>query len=193
MEKSAHPAALATRLNNLEQKFEEENSLDVEEILAIIAKLFQLTLYGTEKYTGIGLSDDWYKNPNLFDGDFSLAMAVFGPGLENFQIYNAQKTFSFYNRVFGWRIDFDRSLTDTIFGNDTNFSYFQDEGSLFDKIFGYSNTIDAYLSEISGTTTQANFLSAVQLFRKEFDMYKANVEDRLANLFLRVAILESQI
>lgn len=161
MEKSAHPAAIATRLNNLEQKFDEANELDMNELLAIIAQLYKLTLSGSEKNTGEGLSDDWYKNPNLFD-DFSFAMAVFGSGLENFQIYDAQKTLNFYNRVFGSAINFEnvggvlplshalfmnvgksftyewnnKSLTETIFGSDDNISYLHEEGSLFDKIFG---------------------------------------------------------
>jgi len=159
MEKSAHPAALATRLNNLEQKIEEETS---EDLLLALNFLYSHTLLGTEKNTGEGLSDEWWKNPNLFDDNFSFATAVFGPGLENFQIYEAQRTLNFYNRVFGSAVIFDNldgvlplshalfmgvgkaftsewneiSLASTIFGSDVNITYLHETGSLFEKLIG---------------------------------------------------------
>ncbi|MCH4539457.1 hypothetical protein [Ochrobactrum sp. A-1] len=158
MEKSAHPAHIAARLNNLEQKFDEVQSADFLEALNF---LYNRALLGSEKNSGSGLSDKFWKNPSLFD-DFSLSMAVFGLGLENFQIYEAQKTLNFYNRVFGSAVNFenagsvlplshalflnvgksftyewnDKSLTETIFGSDVNISYLHETGSLFDKLIG---------------------------------------------------------
>lgn len=158
MEKSAHPAHIAARLNNLEQKFDEVQSADLLEALNV---LYKRALLGSEKNTGSGLSDNFWENPSLFD-DFSLSTAIFGSGLENFQIYEAQKTLNFYNRVFGSAVNFensggvlplshalfmnvgksftyewnDKSLTETIFGSDVNISYLHEVGSLFDKLIG---------------------------------------------------------
>ena len=158
MQKSAHPAAIATRLNNLEQKFEEVHD---DDLIVALNFLYSRALLGSEKNTGSGLSDKFWENPNLFD-DFSFSMAVFGSGLENFQIYDAQKTLNFYNRVFGSAINFenvggvlplshalfmnvgksftyewnDKSLTETIFGSDVNITYLHETGSLFEKLIG---------------------------------------------------------
>ena len=159
MEKSAHPAHIAARLNNLEQKFDEVQSEDLLEALNV---LYNRALLGSEKNSGSGLSDKFWKNPSLFDDDFSFTMAVFGSGLENFQIYAAQKTLNFYNRVFGSAVKFEnagsvlplshalfmnvgksftyewnnKSLTETIFGSDINITYLHETGSLFDKLIG---------------------------------------------------------
>jgi hypothetical protein len=159
MEKSAHPAHIAARLNNLEQKFDEVQSAD---LLLALNILYKRSLLGSEKNTGSGLSDNFWENPSLFDDDFSFATAVFGPGLENFQIYEAQKTLNFYNRVFGTAVNFenswgvlplshalflnvgksftyewnDKSLTETLFGSDVNISYLHETGSFFDKVIG---------------------------------------------------------
>jgi len=158
MQKSAHPAAIATRLNNLEQKFEEVHD---DDLIVALNFLYSRALLGSEKNTGSGLSDKFWENPNLFD-DFSFSMAVFGSGLENFQIYEAQKTLNFYNRVFGSAIKFenaggvlplshalfmnvgksftyewnDKSLTETIFGSDVNITYLHETGSFFEKLIG---------------------------------------------------------
>ncbi|WP_109369339.1 hypothetical protein [Ochrobactrum soli] len=196
MEKSAHPAALATRLNNLEQKFEEVHD---DDLLVALNFLYSRALLGSEKNTGSGLSDKFWENPNLFDDDFSFAMAVFGSGLENFQIYEAQKKLNFYNRVFGSAINFenvggvlplshalfmnvgkaftsewnDKSLTETIFGSDSNISYIQEKSSLFDKIFGSSaeslqvgESLFDKISKILGTGDE--YLDGTSLFNKVF-------------------------
>nr|WP_278434115.1 hypothetical protein [Brucella anthropi] len=158
VQKSAHPAHLATRLNNLEQKFDEVQS---EDLLLALNVLYNRALLGSEKNTGSGLSDKFWENPSLFD-EFSLSTAIFGFGLENFQNYEAQKSLNFYNRVFGSAVNFENagsvlplshalfmnvgkaftsewneiSLADTLFGSDVNVTYLHETGSLFDKLIG---------------------------------------------------------
>lgn len=64
MEKLAHLGSLATRLNNLEQKF--DGSGDLSELIALVERLYQNTLFPGANANAV-LNPTWSGNESIFD------------------------------------------------------------------------------------------------------------------------------
>ncbi|ERI16157.1 hypothetical protein O206_00025 [Ochrobactrum sp. EGD-AQ16] len=99
MQKSASPASVALRLNNLEQKFDElENPEPPEPDRTLVDKLARMTIVGAELPGS--LNPDWTKNAYWFEDGVSIAQSLYGLG--NFSsAYQHTKAAPFYSRVFG--------------------------------------------------------------------------------------------
>jgi hypothetical protein len=99
MQKSASPASVALRLNNLEQKFDElEVPEPPEPDRTLLDRIAKMTVVGAELPGS--LNSDWTKNDFWFEDGISLAQSLYGLG--NFSnAYVFTKEAPFYGRVFG--------------------------------------------------------------------------------------------
>lgn len=99
MQKSASPASVALRLNNLEQRFDELEAPEPSEPdRTILDKLAENTIFGAE--TPGAMNPDWTKNQYWFEGGKSLAVSLYGYGQFSWA-YPAVLESPFYTRVFG--------------------------------------------------------------------------------------------
>lgn len=157
MQKSAHSAVIATRLNNLEQKFDElDEGENLTEIDLLIRRLAKMTIEGSQISGSI--YEPWETLQYHFDDvGFSMSRAIFGDGTGYAHRYNHVKFIhnlwwlifddfiddemgnsttvpSVYGRVFGrdfvkkFGFSFADSLSETIFGNPENLDDFRSGG-----------------------------------------------------------------
>ncbi len=157
MQKSADIASVATRLNNLEQKFEEIEIPDPgEPDRALVDMLFKMTASGSE-IPG-SLDSDWAKNSYFFGTSMSIATSLYGIGHFNEDIYGYVSQVPFYHRVFGNSDKFGRpntgpsnpgtpSLANAVFGFTGSFddAFTTDvgsSGSVCHVVFGGSSAVE---------------------------------------------------
>ncbi|MGQ5718864.1 hypothetical protein [Pseudochrobactrum asaccharolyticum] len=115
MQKSAHISSIATRLNNLEQKFDdfEEPSggggseTDIERIVR-----------NTFATATDGRSGKWQENSYFFDGRTDMSAMLWGPYFWYPETYESCATVPFYHQVFGqgYRDKFGHTTTSTLAG-----------------------------------------------------------------------------
>lgn len=211
MQKSAHPASLATRMNNLEQRFDELEIPDpAEPDRALVDMLFKLTAYGAE-IPG-SLNTDWSKNAYFFGNGMSIATSLYGFGQSNEDIYGYVSQVPFYQRVFGNSDKFGRpnagpsnpgtpSLANAIFGYTGGFddvftvnvgSY----GSVCDLVFGSASAVDELKN---GVPEEKSIYDLVTGIRKEIydeDGILDKIEAhrlRMNDLEFRVSRLENRV
>lgn len=144
MQKSASPASIALRLNNLEQKFDDfEVPEPVDPDSELVARLAKMTVSGSSTS---GSNLDWSKNTYFFEGSGnpSIATSLYGEYLYNPGIYQSVSEKPFYRQVFGY-------------SNEKKFS--EAAYSLSEAVFGQSNlTTDSYVDYFANGEALIHFL-----------------------------------
>jgi hypothetical protein len=146
MQKSATPASVALRLNNLEQKFEdfeapEPGGSDIE----LINRLAKMTISGSATSAS---GTNWKESTYFFEaaGNPSLASSLYGEYPDFTGIYQSLVDKPFYLQVFGpthtgkFSSPGSISLSEAIFGstNDSSDYFASGESSLTKILFGTS-------------------------------------------------------
>lgn len=146
MQKSASPASVALRLNNLEQKFDEFEAPDPGgSDIELINRLAKMTVVGSA--TSVS-GTTWKENDHFFEGagNPSIATSLYGEYQYFPDVYHSVTDRPFYLQVFGnthiakFSSAGSKSISEAIFGTDTDSAeYFTDQSSLIELLFGSSN------------------------------------------------------
>lgn len=165
MQKSAHISSIATRLNNLEQKFDDfedpssggDNDADIERIV---------------KNTFGSATDDrsvkWQENTYYFDGRTDMSAMIWGAYGWNPQLYESCAQNSFYQQTIGhgYETEFGKatsvSLAASIFGNRAAASDFVKDfakhgQSFAQSVFGTRDAVAQISSSFSGSLYEQTF------------------------------------
>lgn len=165
MQKSAHISSIATRLNNLEQKFDDfedpssggDNDADIERIV---------------KNTFGSATDDrsvkWQENTYYFDGRTDMSAMIWGAYGWNPQLYESCAQNSFYQQTigYGYETEFGKatsvSLAASIFGNRAAASDFVKDTAQIGKgfapaVFGTRAAVAQISSSFSGSLYEQSF------------------------------------
>lgn len=221
MQKSAHSAVIATRLNNLEQKFDELND-DPSELNLLLMRLAKMTVEGSQ--INGSMYDPWQSLEYHFDEvGYSIPRAIFGDGtgyahryehvkynhnlwwliFEDFiddEIINSNTVPSVYGRVFGsefvkkFGFGFDESLCADIFGNPENLDDFRN-GSLGNFRHSLFEVIKFHNKEIDNPLVLYEFSgeNRVDASNSGLRALCRNYEGRIRSLEIDIEVLRNRV